>query len=63
MNMLILLFIGNWLLLDCQIIFLGVDLNTKRIAIYKNLEKLKEQTESNNYVNRFAVIKELHRKN
>lgn len=39
------------------------DLNTKRIAIDKNLEKLKEQTESNNYVNRFAVIKELHRKN
>lgn len=39
------------------------DLNTKRTAIDKNLEKLKEQTESNNYVNRFAVIKELHRKN
>lgn len=39
------------------------DLNTKRIAIDKNLEKLKERTESNNYVNRFAVIKELYRKN
>ena len=61
--MLILLLIGNWLLLDCQIIFLGVDLNTKRIAIDENLEKLKEQTTSSDYVNRFAVIKELHRKN
>ena len=39
------------------------DLNTKRVAINKNLERLKERTESNNYVNRFAVIKELHRKN
>lgn len=39
------------------------DLNTKRVAINENLERLKERTESNNYVNHFAVIKELHRKN
>ena len=39
------------------------DLRKKQVAIDKNLEKLKEQTTSNDYVNRFAVIKELHRKN
>lgn len=39
------------------------DLRKKQIAIDKNLEKLKERAESNNYVNRFAVIRELHRKN
>lgn len=48
------------LLLDC--LNKVSDLNTKRVAINKNLERLKERTESNNYVNRFAVIKELHGK-